>query len=87
MRNIPVALYKALGAFATNGIDLIKIESYSGIGSMYSTQFHVDLYGHTDEKRLQLALDELRFFVEELKVIGVYERHEYRDKMCELNHL
>ncbi|MGA1933555.1 prephenate dehydratase [Arcobacter sp. YIC-464] len=85
VRNIPAALYKALGGFATNGIDLIKIESYSGIGSMYSTQFHVDLYGHTDEKRLQLALDELRFFVEELKIIGVYERHEYRDKMCELN--
>lgn len=85
VRNIPAALYKALGGFATNGIDLIKIESYSGIGSMYSTQFHIDLYGHTDELRLQLALDELEFFVEELKIIGVYERHEYRDKMCELS--
>ena len=84
VRNIPAALYKALGGFATNGIDLIKIESYSGIGSMYSTQFHVDLYGHIDEKRLELALDELKFFVEELKIIGVYERHEYRDQMCEL---
>jgi len=81
VKNIPAALYKALGGFATNGIDLIKIESYSDIGSVYSTQFHIDLYGHVDEKRLKLALEELKFFSEELKVIGVYERSSHRDIM------
>lgn len=81
VKNIPAALYKSLGGFATNGIDLIKIESYSDIGSVYSTQFHIDLYGHTSEKRLQLALDELKFFSEELKIIGVYERNNHRDIM------
>lgn len=81
VKNIPASLYKALGGFATNGIDLIKIESYSDIGSVYSSQFHIDLYGHIEEDRLKLALDELRFFSEELKVLGVYERNLYRDIM------
>lgn len=81
VRNIPAALYKALGGFSTNGIDLIKIESYSQIGSVSSSSFHIDLYGHTDEKRLKLALEELDYFCEELKVIGVYERNIYRDSM------
>lgn len=81
VKNIPASLYKALGGFATNGIDLIKIESYSDIGSVYSTQFHIDLYGHTQDRSLQLALEELEFFCEELKVIGVYERNSYRNDM------
>ena len=85
VRNIPAALYKALGGFATNGIDLIKIESYSDIGSMCSTQFHIDMHGHLEEQRLQNALDELAFFSDDIKIIGVYERHTYRDSMeCEL---
>lgn len=81
VKNIPAALYKALGGFATNGVDLIKIESYSNIGSVYSTQFHIDLYGHTSEKRLQLALEELKFFAQDLKIIGVYERNNSRNEM------
>ncbi len=81
VRNIPASLYKVLGGFATNGIDLIKIESYSNIGSVYSTQFHIDLYAHTDEKRFKLAVEELEFFCEGLKVLGVYERSEFRDKI------
>jgi len=85
VKNIPAALYKALGGFATNGVDLIKIESYSNIGSVYSTQFHVDLYGHTSENRLKFALDELKFFVEDLKILGVYERSKYRDVMFKTN--
>ena len=84
VKNIPAALYKALGGFATNGIDLIKIESYSEVGSVYSSSFHVDLYGHIEERRLKLALDELNHFCEELKVIGVYERNGHRDNMCSL---
>jgi len=81
VRNIPSALYKALGGFATNGINLIKLESYSMTGSMDASQFHVDIDGHTDEKSLQLALDELRFFANEVKVLGVYKRDAHRDKM------
>lgn len=77
VKNIPAALYKALGGFATNGIDLIKLESYSDVGSLYSTQFHVDMYGHIEEQRLIYALDELRFFSEDIKIIGVYERNEH----------
>ncbi|MCK5294541.1 MAG: prephenate dehydratase [Arcobacteraceae bacterium] len=81
VRNIPSALFKALGGFATNGINLIKLESYSMTGSMDASQFHVDIDGHTDEKNLQLALDELRFFANEVKILGVYKRDSYRDKM------
>lgn len=84
VKNIPSALYKTLGGFATNGIDLIKIESYSDIGSIYSTQFHIDLYGHTDEKRVKFALSELEFFCEELKIVGVYEKSTHRDSMTSL---
>jgi prephenate dehydratase len=85
VRNIPSALYKALGGFATNGINLIKLESYSMTGSMDASQFHVDIDGHIDEKKLQFALDELSFFANEIKVLGVYKRNSYRDKMKDLN--
>ena len=81
VRNIPSALYKALGGFATNGVNLIKLESYSMTGSMDASQFHVDIDGHTDERNLQLALDELRYFANEVKVLGVYKRDSHRDKM------
>jgi len=81
VKNIPASLYKALGGFATNGIDLIKLESYSDVGSLYSTQFHVDMYGHVEEQRLILALDELRYFSEDMKIIGVYERNEHWNKL------
>ncbi|MEA3497489.1 MAG: prephenate dehydratase [Campylobacterota bacterium] len=81
VRNIPSALYKALGGFATNGINLIKLESYSMTGSMKASQFHADIDGHTDEKHLQLALEELKFFANKVKVLGVYKRDSYRDKM------
>jgi len=81
VRNIPSALYKAMGGFATNGINLIKLESYSMTGSMEASQFHVDIDGHTAEKRLQLALDELKFFAGEVKLLGVYKRNPYREKL------
>ena len=81
VRNIPSALYKALGGFATNGINLVKLESYSMAGSMDASQFHVDIDAHIDEKKLQLALEELNFFADEVKLLGVYKRNSYRDKM------
>ncbi len=79
--NRPSSLYKGLGGFATNGVNLIKLESYSMTGSMDASQFHVDIDGHIDEKRLQLALDELKFFATKVKLLGVYKRNIYRDKM------
>jgi len=85
VRNIPSSLYKALGGFATNGINLIKLESYSITGGMNASQFHVDIDGHTDEDSLQLAIEELKFFAKELKVLGVYKRNPYRDTMKSFN--
>jgi len=85
VRNIPSSLYKALGGFATNGVNLIKLESYSITGSMSASQFHIDIDGHTDEKNLQFALEELRFFAREVKVLGVYKRNKFRDTMKTFN--
>ena len=81
VRDIPSSLYKALGGFATNGVNLIKLESYSLPGSMNASQFHIDIDAHTSEKRLQLALEELKFFAKDVKQLGVYKRDEYRDIM------
>ena len=81
VRDIPSSLYKALGGFATNGVNLIKLESYSLTGSMNASQFHVDIDGHIEDINLKLALDELTYFAKELKVLGVYKRNAYRDSM------
>ncbi|WP_072680034.1 prephenate dehydratase [Arcobacter sp. LA11] len=85
VRDIPSSLYKALGGFATNGVNLIKLESYSLPGSMKATQFHIDIDGHTSEKKLQLALEELKFFAKNMKQLGVYKRNSYRDIMKTFN--
>lgn len=81
VRDIPSSLYKALGGFATNGVNLVKLESYSLPGTMKATQFHIEIDGHTSERRLQLALEELQFFAKDIKQLGVYKRDEYRDTM------
>lgn len=73
VRDISAALYKALGGFATNGVNLKKLESYSP-GGMAVSQFHIDIYGHIDEKRMKLALEELAFFADKVKILGVYEK-------------
>lgn len=78
VRDIPAALYKALGGFATNGVNLIKLESYNLAGTLHVSQFHLDIDGHPDEKSLRLALEELRYFGKEIKVLGIYEKHAYR---------
>jgi len=85
VRNIPSSLYKALGGFATNGVNLIKLESYSITGSMKASQFHIDIDGHTDEKRMKFAMEELDFFANEVKFLGVYKRNSYRDIMKTFN--
>ena len=81
VRNIPAALYKALGGFATNGVNLIKLESYSlPDAPLQVSQFHLEIDGHPEEKSLKLALDELTFFAKNIKYLGVYERNCYREE-------
>jgi prephenate dehydratase len=72
VRNIPAALYKALGGFATNGVNMTKLESYMIEGSFSQTMFYADIEGHPQAERVRLALEELRFFSTSLKIIGVY---------------
>ncbi|KCZ52770.1 prephenate dehydratase [Hyphomonas pacifica] len=77
VRNIPAALYKVLGGFATNGINMTKLESYLIGGSFVSTQFYAEISGHPDERHVQLALEELGFFSQSLKILGVFPTSEY----------
>ena len=72
VRNIPAALYKAMGGFATNGINMTKLESYMLGGSFAATQFYSDVEGHPGQKAFRLAMEELGFFARDVKVLGVY---------------
>lgn len=81
VRNVPAALYKAMGGFATNGVNMTKLESYQLDGQFFATQFYADVEGHPDERPLALALEELAFFSTELKILGVYPAHPYRAKV------
>ena len=72
VRNIPAALYKALGGFATNGINMTKLESYMVGGSFTATEFYADIEGHPDDASVARALDELRYFTSALDILGVY---------------
>jgi prephenate dehydratase len=78
VRNVPAALYKALGGFATNGVNMTKLESYQLEGSFNATQFYADIDGHPEERNVRLALEELQFFTSSLKVLGVYAAHPFR---------
>jgi prephenate dehydratase len=78
VRNVPAALYKALGGFATNGINMTKLESYMVGGRFTATQFYADVEGHPDDRPLKLALEELRFFSREVHILGVYPGHPFR---------
>ena len=72
VRNIPAALYKAMGGFATNGVNMTKLESYMVDGSFTATQFYADIEGHPDDPNVRLALDELAFFTSRLTILGTY---------------
>ncbi|WP_395459076.1 prephenate dehydratase [Azospirillum melinis] len=78
VRSVPAALYKALGGFATNGINMTKLESYMVGGHFTQTQFYADVEGHPDERPLRLALEELDFFAREVKILGVYPANPFR---------
>jgi prephenate dehydratase len=82
VRNIPAALYKAMGGFATNGINMTKLESYMVGGSFSATQFYADVEGHPKDRALELALEELDFVCQRgtLKILGVYPAHPFRKK-------
>ncbi|WP_320777406.1 prephenate dehydratase [Streptomyces sp. CRN 30] len=80
VRNIPSALYKALGGFASNAVNLTKIESYQMGAGLNPSCFYVEVEGHVDEPRVALALQELRFFSSEVRVLGVYPAHPHRGR-------
>jgi prephenate dehydratase len=83
VRNIPAALYKALGGFATNGVNMTKLESYMVRGSFSATQFYADVEAHPKDRALKLALEELEFVAQPgtLKILGVYPAHKFRAKL------
>lgn len=72
VRNIPAALYKALGGFATNGVNMTKLESYMVGGSFTATEFYADIEGHPEDANVRLALEELAYFTSQVDVLGVY---------------
>jgi prephenate dehydratase len=78
VRNVPAALYKAMGGFATNGINMTKLESYMVGGAFAATQFYADVEAHPEDRSLVLALEELAFFSREVKILGVYPAHPAR---------
>lgn len=83
VRNVPAALYKAMGGFATNGVNMTKLESYQLGGTFSATQFYADVEGHPDERSLALALEELAFYTAYLRVLGTYPASPFRASVSE----
>jgi prephenate dehydratase len=81
VKNVPAALYKAMGGFATNGVNMTKLESYQLEGSFAATQFYADIEGHPDSRPVKLAFEELAFFTSTLKVLGTYPAHAFRQTL------
>ena len=79
VRNIPAALYKAMGGFATNGVNMTKLESYMVDGSFTASQFYADIEGHPEDDNVKLALEELAYFTSFLKILGTYPAASVRD--------
>ena len=79
VKSVPSALYMALGGFATNGVNLTKLESFIVDGDFNKAQFYIDLDGHAEDQSVKGALEELSFYTEKLKVLGVYPKHSYRN--------
>jgi prephenate dehydratase len=81
VRNVPAALYKALGGFATNGVNMTKLESYQLEGSFNATMFYADIEGHPDERLVKLAMEELAFFTSEVRLLGTYKASPFRAEL------
>jgi prephenate dehydratase len=79
VRNIPAALYKAMGGFATNSVNMTKLESYQLGGRFVATQFYADIEGHPDDTNVKLAFEELKFFSEDIRILGVYKAADARE--------
>ena len=79
VRNIPAALYKAMGGFATNGVNMTKLESYMVGGSFTATEFYDNIEGHPEDPNVKLALEELRYFTSEFRILGTYPADRPRD--------
>ena len=80
LKSTPAALYKALGGFATNGVNLCKLESFAVKNTFDQVNFYIDIEGHIEDPSLQKALEELGFHTQKLDILGVYEAHSYRSK-------
>ena len=81
VRNLPAALYKALGGFATNGVNMTKLESYMEGGAFTATFFYAEVDGRPEDRPLALAFDELKFFSDKFEVLGVYPADPFRDRV------
>mgnify|MGYP003327263568 FL=1 len=80
VRSIPAALYKCLGGFASNGVNITKLESYIHPQGFDVAQFYIDFEGHPENPSVKLALEEMKFFCRHLNIIGVYEKSNFRKK-------
>ncbi len=83
VRNVPAALYKAMGGFATNGVNMTKLESYQLEGEFFATQFFADIEGHPEDPNVKLAFEELGFFTREFRILGVYRASPFRERIKE----
>jgi prephenate dehydratase len=81
VRNVPAALFKAMGGFATNGVNMTKLESYMVDGNFHAAQFYAEIEGHCSDKSVELAMEELGFFTSWVKILGVFSAHPFRQKM------
>ena len=82
VRNVPAALYKTMGGFATNGVNMTKLESYQLGGSFNATMFYADIEGHPEERRVRLALEELKFFTTDIQMLGTYKASAFRNELA-----
>lgn len=81
VRNLPAALYKAMGGFATNSVNMIKLESYMVDGNFTATQFYADIEGHPDDAAVQRALEELAYFTNSMRILGTYPASSFRETL------
>ena len=80
VRNIPAALYKAMGGFATNGVNMTKLESYQVGGAFVATQFYADIEGHPEDENVKLAFEEIQFYSDDINILGVYPAAKFRSE-------
>jgi len=80
VRNLPASLYKAMGGFATNNVNMTKLESYQLGGKFTATQFYADIEGHPDDPHVKRALEELHYFSTKVRILGSYRAHPFRNR-------